>query len=261
MTSSTSPGPLVGSVTVELLDLRQALAATLPHTDRSKEAPPLRANLHVRIDTGTGLASVIATNGQVSALSLVSVLDSALIEDGYELELSQETARGWLSFFPSRDLTPDNQLQIDVHEQCLIATDTSGLLVGKQGRWPLDVALTDDVDLLDGIRGVLERVEHRQPPVDGALRHWDWHAQGKILAAFKSAAEAYGCPLRIQPTGGLGPVLVSAGDSFLAAMVQPVLSDRERADEREARRGWLARFGLDTQPANAGDPEPTLDVS
>jgi len=252
VTSSVSAGPLIASITVELLDLRQGLASTLPHLDRAKDAPSQHSHLHVTVDPSTRLASITASNGHYSlGLALVSVTDSTPLTAPLRLDLDRGTADDILRIFPSRDLSPDNQLQIDIHEQYVVATDVGGLIAGKQGRWPR--APLDDmpVDFVSVIRDALQRVEDRVVVPRSEPATYDYRCGAKAVAMFRAAGEAYGTPLRIQSTGSTSPVLVSAGDSFLGLLIQPTLSDREQADEATARRGWLQRLQVVTPTTEA----------
>lgn len=241
-------GPRLASINVGTYELRQAIKATGAHCSKDKNAPEHWLRMHWVIDPRRQMTYCIATNGFTSGLAATSVLDDHLgVVDTIRFSTSKGTATEILSMFPSNDDGGEDGitdvLRLDIHQEYLVITDVSGLLVGKQARWHLSHTTDDAVDLRDTYRNLLLSVRNRW--VEPRRRTM---LGGKFLALFAEAAVAYGAPLAVEHSGvapGRHTILVSCGDSFLGAIAPVSMSD-ESISEMEAHRvGWERRLGAD----------------
>ncbi len=241
-------GPRLASVTVGTYELRQALRAVVAHCSKDKNAPERYTRVHWVLDPIKQHLYVNATNGFTSGLADTSVVEDHLgVVDRRSWSTSKGTATEILSMFPSADDGgPDgitDVLQLDIHEEYLVVTDTSGLLVGKQARWHLSHATDDAVDPLHLYRVLLS--VHRSGRYRLPTRTL---AGGKFVALFSEASVAYNQPLCLEHSAGESNkpvILVSCGDSFLGAISPITPTDEARSEMESHRVGWERRLGVD----------------
>ena len=241
-------GPRLASIDVGTYELRQALKSTVAHCSKDKNAPENWLRLHWVIDPRRQMAYTIDTNGFTSGMAATSVLEDHFgVADAMRFSTARGTATEILSMFPSNDDGGEDGitdvLRLDIHNEYLVITDVSGLLVGKQARWHLSHTTDDATDLRDTYRNLLLSVRNRW--VEPRRRTM---VGGKFLVLFSEAAVAYGAPLALEhaSTGpGKHTFLVSCGDSFLGAIAPVHMSDEAIAEMRAHRTGWERRLGAD----------------
>jgi len=241
-------GPRIASVTVGTYELRQALKATVAHCAKDKNAAEYWLRMHWVVDPQRKMIYNVATSGFTSGIAASSVLDDHLgVDETMRFSTSKGTATEILSMFPSNDSGGEDGitdvLQLDIHQEYLVITDVSGLLVGKQARWHLSHETDDTPDLRETYRNLLLSVRNRW--VEPRRRTM---LGGKYLALFAEAAVAYGRPLALEHAG-VSPrshtILVSCGDSFLGAIAPVALADEAKSEMEAHRIGWERRLGAD----------------
>lgn len=240
--------------TVATHDLRAGLKAVLPHHDPG-DFPPLH-RIHVEVDDVN--VTLSATNRYTAGIALVSVEDPS--GDQHTFDLSPKDVRDVLSQFhgkPGKDEDdPGELLRIDLDSKHVRFTDCSGLFDGKALRLLRYADETNFPKVGKLVAGMLAR-----PVTTEAAKRLS--VQGRYVALFKAAAEAYGESLVLEPTGANGSLVVSCGESFIGALM-PVRHDEVgTAKLDEWRAAWVRRLpwvGVQDELETLPDPdEPDHD--
>lgn len=230
-------------VFVEIADLKAALKAVAPHADPDKDMYMLhRVNF---VATRENLF-VSATNRYSVGCALVSVWDSELTgsvaDDQFDLTPAavKEVA---LLFSEGKDKDDGaGDLQIEVSETELTFTDVSGLFPGKSFTTPRTHVGEPFVNLPRLLASTIDA--GRALPTRLATN-------GRLIKLFAAAAQAYGMPLVIEPSGrGNGTLLVSCGESFMGALT-PLKAD-DGSEIGMDTQEWKALWGLRMQELAEG---------
>jgi Ftsk gamma domain len=227
-------------LTVNTLDLRQALQSTIPHCADPKDSAAHAVvhftatdhNLHVTASNmytmGHAIASVWEADGMTGDVNT----------DAFNLPAS--VAKEVLALFKADKKQPDDEiggaLKITVGPKSITILDVSGLFPGKELTIPQEDG-NNEYPVSFG-RLLIEAVlaDHRVPA--------RLATSGQLIRIFASAAAAYGAPLLIEPTHDERRILISCGESFLG-LLMPLRSgdDSDLAGKlKVARDGWLTRL-------------------
>jgi hypothetical protein len=230
-------------ITVETVDLRQALKAVAPHLDPDKDYPQLH---RVRLAVGPVNLTVSATNRFTCGHALVSILENT---DGdlAQIDLSPTDVKEILALFPtSKAGELGDTIELATDDKHLTVTDVSGLFPGKSlrlPRTPLEESFPDIAELLSKILA-------RDP--QGANR---LITAGQFMGLFTKASAAYAAPLVIEPAGGKGALLISCGESFIGMLMQIRIDEDTTAQINGWHSDWMTRLS-DTVTGYA----PRLDL-
>lgn len=226
-------------LTVNTLDLRQALQSTIPHCADPKDSA---AHAVVHFTATDNNLHVTASNLYTMGHAVASVweaegLTGDVNTDSFNLPVS--VAKEVLALFKADKKQPDDEiggaLKITVEPKAITLLDVSGLFPGKELTIPQEDG--NDYPVSFG-RLLIEAVlaDHRVPA--------RLATSGQLIRIFASAAAAYGEPLLIEPTADERRILISCGESFLG-LLMPLRSGDDSAlaaQLKEARAGWLNRL-------------------
>lgn len=226
-------------LTVNTLDLRQALQSTIPHCADPKDSA---AHAVVHFTATDNNLHVTASNMYTMGHAIASVWEAEgmtgdVNTDSFNLPVS--VAKEVLALFKADKKQPDDEiggaLKITVGPKNITLLDVSGLFPGKELTIPQEDG--NDYPVSFG-RLLIEAVlaDHRVPS--------RLATSGQLIRIFASAAAAYGEPLLIEPTSDERRILISCGESFLG-LLMPLRSGDDSAlasQLKAARDGWLNRL-------------------
>lgn len=240
----------MSSVTVDLVDLRQALVSVLPHVATGKGFPMLQ---RVRLTPFGQNVEVSATDRSTAALALVSVWQS----DGEAdvVDLSPEDVHKVLAVFPTPEKGVEVALDIRVTGSEVSFTDVSGLVNGEHLALPR--IRTDSS--FPNLRSLWAR--SRAAGGGRVVPGGAWFGL-KTLHRFEVAQRAYGEPLVLDVLPAPSKVwLVRVGESFLGLAVPMSPDDDARARAAGWVEAWADRLDdpdAPASPARAEDPDVEL---
>ena len=240
----------MSSVTVDLVDLRQALVSVLPHVATGKLFPALQ---RVRLTPFGQNVEVTATDRSTAALALVSVWQS----DGEAdvVDLSPEDVRKVLAVFPTPEQGVEVALDIQVTGSEVSFTDVSGLVNGEHLALPR--IRTDDA--FPNLRSLWAR--SRAAGGGQVVPGGAWFGS-KTLHRFEAAQRAYGEPLILDVLPAPSKVwLARVGKSFLGLAVPMSPDDDARARAAGWVEAWADRLDdpdAPAVPAKAADPDAEM---
>ncbi len=240
----------VTAVTVQTVDLRQAVQAVVAHASTDPEDVRL---CRVRFVVDGQNVQVFATQGFTCGLSIVSVLDN---HDG-ELagwDLTPGACKDVLAMFKvSRDVIEDATLRFDVQGQDVHVQDVSGLFPGKA----ITLPRLPDHELFPDVPGILGQLVHQA----------NWYLEeglatsGAWLPSFVAASKAYREAVFVSPAAAGRPrFLVQVGESFIGMLLAS--QDDEQSSRLRGYRDqdWPRR--LPTEPRHAaGEQALTVTVN
>lgn len=235
-------------VTVNTVDMRQALQAVVAHSDNSKDSDRL---VRVRLSVTAQNVEVTATQGYTAGLAIVSVLDN---EDG-ELgswDMSPGACKDILAMFKvPADLEEDAQLRFQVTGEHVEVQDVGGLFPGKA----IVLPRMPDHDQFPDLAGIIGQTLHtpRWELRDGVATSGPW------WATFVAATKAYRKSMYLSATptaGNRSRLIVQVGESFIGMLIGS--SDPQMVDDLQRYRDqdWPAR--LPSQPASRATGEDAL---
>lgn len=226
-------------LTVNTLDLRQALMAVIPHAADAK----LSAALAVVHFTATdGNLFVTACNTVTLGHAVASIWEAEGLtgdpnEDAFNLPI--DVAKELLQLFKANGKQPEDEIgdaiRIVVEPKALTFLDISGLFPGKEFKIPRD----DDNEYPVGFGRLLMAAVLSERVMPERLV-----AAGRLVRLFATASAAYNEPLVIEPTADSKRILISCGESFLG-LLMPIRSEDGSgvANDLDAwRAGWMDRL-------------------
>lgn len=226
-------------LTVNTLDLRQALMAVTPHTGDPKLSSALAV---VHFTATDGMLHVTACNTVTMGHAVASVweadgLTGDVNDDAFNLPA--DVAKELLQIFKAKNKQPEDEigdtLRITVSPNDITFVDVSGLFPGKELKIPRE----DDNDFPLGFGRLLIQAVLSERVMPERLV-----AAGRLIRLFAAASAAYGEPLVIEPTEDAKRILISCGESFLG-LLMPIRSEDGStvANELNAwREGWMNRL-------------------
>lgn len=227
-------------LTVNTLDLRQALMAVTPHTGDPKLSSALAV---VHFTATDGMLHVTACNTVTLGHAVASVWESdGLTGDVNDdaFNLPADVAKELLTIFKAKGKQPEDEigdtLRITVRDDSITFMDVSGLFPGKEFKIPREDD-NGEFPLAFG-RLLIQAVLSDRVMPERLV------AAGRLLRLFATASQAYGEPLVIEPTEDAKRILISCGESFLG-LLMPIRSEDGStvANELNAwRDGWMNRL-------------------
>lgn len=239
-------------LTVNTLDLRQALMAVTPHTGDPKLSSAL-AVVHFTATTD-GALHVTACNTVTLGHAVASVWESEGVtgevnEDAFNLPA--DVAKELLQLFKAKGKQPEDEigdtLRITVRQKDITFLDVSGLFPGKEFKIPRE----DDNEYPIAFGRLLIQAALSDRVMPERLV-----AAGRLVRLFAAASAAYGEPLVIEPTEDTRRILISCGESFLG-LLMPIRSEDGStvANELNAwREGWMNRLPNITHAGGGKQP-------
>ncbi|MBT2594751.1 hypothetical protein [Arthrobacter sp. ISL-72] len=239
-------------LTVNTLDLRQALMSVIPHAAEAK----LSAALAVVHFTATdGILHVTASNTVTLGHAVASIWDSEGLtgdvnDDAFNLPI--DVAKELLQIFKAKGKQPEDEigdtLRITVKSETITFLDVSGLFPGKEFKIPHE----DDHDYPIAFGRLLIQAALSDRVMPERLV-----AAGRLVRMFAAASAAYGEPLVIEPTEDARRILISCGESFLG-LLMPIRSEDGSTVARELeewRDGWMNRLPEITHAGGGKRPD------
>jgi len=226
-------------LTVNTLDLRQALMAVIPHAADAKLSSALAV---VHFTATDGMLHVTASNTVTLGHAVASVWDSEgmtgeVNEDAFNLPT--DVAKELLQIFKANGKQPEDEigdtLRITVKPDSIVFLDVSGLFPGKEFKIPQEG--DHDYPIAFGRLLIQAALSERVMPERLV-------AAGRLVRLFATASAAYGEPLVIEPTEDARRILISCGESFIG-LLMPIRSEDGStvANELEEwRAGWMHRL-------------------
>lgn len=226
-------------LTVNTLDLRQALMSVIPHAADPKFSSAL-AVVHFTATDGT--LSLTASNSVTLGHAIASVWDAKGLtgdpnDDAFNLPV--DVAKELLALFKANGKQPEDEigdaLRITVAHDAVTFLDISGLFPGKEFKIPRE----DESDYPIGFGRLLLSAVLSDRVMPERLV-----AAGRLLRLFASASAAYNEPLTIEPTADSRRILISCGESFLG-LLMPIRSEdgsTVAGDLDGWREGWMHRL-------------------
>lgn len=247
-------------LTVNTLDLRQALMAVIPHTADAKLSSALAV---VHFTATGGMLHVTASNTVTLGHAVASVweaegLTGDVNEDAFNLPA--DVAKELLQIFKAKGKQPEDEigdtLRITVKPKAITFLDVSGLFPGKEFKIPQEDE--NDYPIAFGRLLIQAALSERVMP-DRLV------AAGRLVRLFATASQAYGEPLVIEPTEDAKRILISCGESFIG-LLMPIRSEDGSSVAQELeewREGWMHRLP-DITHAGGGkrreeEPSPGAD--
>jgi hypothetical protein len=245
-------------LTVNTLDLRQALMAVIPHAAE----PKLSAALAVVHFTATdSCLSMTASNTITLGHAIANVWEAEGLtgdpnDDAFNLPV--DIAKELLALFKANGKQPEDEigdsLRITVTPKAITVLDISGLFPGKEFKIPRE----DESDYPIGFGRLLLSAVLSERVMPERLV-----AAGRLLRLFSSASAAYGEPLTIEPTADARRILISCGESFLG-LLMPIRSEdgsTVAGDLDGWREGWLHRLPEISEAGGGRKPAEAPPVS
>lgn len=225
------------AVTVDLHDLRCALAAVMPHVASMRQAPSLA---RVRITPQAQNLELSATDRFTIGLGLVSIWEhddtggDATVVDLYASDVAKILA---VHHEPGKN--DDAHVRIATSEDMVTITDVSGLLEGEA----LALERVSPSEMFPDLRKPFATSLRAGHSLKG-----EFWLNAPLMRRFESAQKAYGHPLVFEPTRRGGALVVRCGDSFLG-MLSLVRPDEDA--QHEANRwadDWSTRIAPGADP-------------
>ncbi|MDN4645378.1 hypothetical protein [Arthrobacter sp. PsM3] len=246
-------------LTVNTLDLRQALMSVIPHAADAKLSSALAV---VHFTATDGMLHVTASNTVTLGHAVASVWDAEGLtgevnDDAFNLPT--DVAKELLQIFKANGNQPEDEigdtLRITLKHDSITFLDVSGLFPGKEFKIPHE----DDNDYPISFGRLLIQAALSERVMPERLV-----AAGRLVRLFAAASAAYGSPLVIEPTEDARRILISCGESFLG-LLMPIRSEEGStiANElNEWRAGWMHRLPEIAHAGGGKKPEePTPSAS
>lgn len=226
-------------LTINTLDLRQALMSVIPHAADAKLSTALAV---VHFTATDGMLHLTASNTVTLGHAVASVWDAVNLtgdvnDDAFNLPV--DVAKELLQIFKAHGKQPEDEigdtLRITVREDSITFLDVSGLFPGKEFKIPHE----DDHEYPIAFGRLLIQAALSDRVMPERLV-----AAGRLVRLFAAASAAYGEPLVIEPTADARRILISCGESFLG-LLMPIRSEDGStvANElNEWRAGWMNRL-------------------
>ncbi len=241
-------------LTVNTLDVRQALQSVIPHAADVKDSP---AHAVVHFTATDQNLYLTACNMQTLGHSVASVWEADGLAgdpdtDGFNLPV--DVARELLALFKSSGKKKEDEigeaLRLTIKSKTITVLDVSGLFPGKE----LTIPREDGNEYPVTFGRMLMSAVLAEPVMPKRLT-----ASGRLVKLFATAAAAYGEPLVIEPTDDSRRILISCGESFLGILM-PIRDEEVAGNLNAWREGWMRRL---PEIAHAGgtvkkeDPAPS----
>lgn len=223
-------------LTVNTLDVRQALQSVIPHAADVKDSP---AHAVVHFTATDQNLYLTACNMQTLSHSVASVWEADGLTgdpdtDGFNLPV--DVAKELLALFKSSGRRPEDEigeaLRLTVKNKTITVLDVSGLFPGKE----LTIPREDGNEYPVTFGRMLMSAVLSEPVMPKRLT-----ASGRLVKLFATAAAAYGEPLVIEPTEDARRILISCGESFLG-LLMPIRDEEVAANLNAWREGWMRRL-------------------
>lgn len=223
-------------LTVNTLDVRQALQSVIPHAADVKDSPALAVVHFTATDQNLYLT---ACNTQTLGHSVASVWEADGLTgdpdtDGFNLPV--DVAKELLALFKSSGKRQEDEigeaLRLTVKNKTITVLDVSGLFPGKE----LTIPREDGNEYPVTFGRMLMSAILAEPVMPKRLT-----ASGRLVKLFATAAAAYGEPLVIEPTEDARRILISCGESFLG-LLMPIRDEEVAGNLNAWREGWMRRL-------------------
>lgn len=213
------------SFTVGLRDLRQALAAVMPHVPSVKDSTQLS---RVRLTPFAHTLELTATDRYTAALALVSI-EEYFEAEADVIDLSSIDVSKILAVFKNPAPGEEVTIRIATTTEELVLTDVSGLLHGEA--LILQRVTAGDTTFPE-VRKMFTGNLAQGHSLTG-----DFWLNAPLLKRFESAQRSYGYPLIFEPRpdSKTRALVVRCADSFLGMIVQ---SNPDAGAQGEAK-GWV----------------------
>ena len=236
------------TLTVDLVALRRALSAVVPHAEPTKAGDDISGLSRVRLSAAATELHVIATNGTSAALAAVAIEEDSRKErfasdDGsFTVDIAPKPLRNILQAFKVTKPQADGQGQwcvVHITTDKLTVTDTDALMPGLSLTIPqldFDADYPNIVKALAEVLGSAGESTMAKPLV----------AASKTMALWQHAATAYGQPLQFEASGPAESrgFVVLCGSQFVGA-ASSRHNDDDSLKKRDAERHkHMERLGL-----------------
>lgn len=237
-------------LTVNTLDVRQALQSVIPHAADVKDSP---AHAVVHFTATDQNLYLTACNMQTLGHSVASVWEADGLTgdpdtDGFNLPV--DVAKELLALFKSSGKQKEGEigeaLRLTVKNKTITVLDVSGLFPGKE----LTIPREDGNEYPVTFGRMLMSAVLAEPVMPKRLT-----ASGRLVKLFATAAAAYGEPLVIEPTEDARRILISCGESFLG-LLMPIRDEEVAGNLTAWREGWMRRLP-EIAHAGGGTQSPT----
>lgn len=225
------------SFTVELIDLRRALAAITPHVPSPKDSLQLA---RVRLTPFAHTLEVTATDRYTMGLALVSVL-------GYDdesadvIDLSITDVKKVLAVFKVPDKGEEVEIRISTTREEVTFADVSGLVTGESLTLQ---RVTGGDDLFPNLREMFAGNLRQDRTQVG-----DFWLNAPLLHRFEPAQRSYGSPLIFEPHRSGKSLIIRCGSSFLGIIARVMPDEYARGEATGWVNDWNERL-----------PEPKMDA-
>lgn len=223
-------------LTVNTLDVRQALQSVIPHAADVKDSP---AHAVVHFTATDSNLYLTACNMQTLGHSVASVWEADGLTgdpDTDAFNLPVDVAKELLALFKSSGKQKEGEigeaLRLTIKNKTITVLDVSGLFPGKE----LTIPREDGNDYPVTFGRMLMSAVLSEPVMPKRLT-----ASGRLVKLFATAAAAYGEPLVIEPTEDARRILISCGESFLGILM-PIRDEEVAGDLNAWREGWMRRL-------------------
>jgi hypothetical protein len=243
-------------LTVNTLDVRQALQSVIPHAADVKDSP---AHAVVHFTATDQNLYLTACNMQTLGHSVASVWEADGLTgdpDTDAFNLPVDVAKELLALFKSSGTRNEGEigeaLRLTIKGKTITVLDVSGLFPGKE----LTIPREDGNEYPVTFGRMLMSAILAEPVMPKRLT-----ASGRLVKLFATAAAAYGEPLVIEPTEDARRILISCGESFLG-LLMPIRDEEVAGNLNAWREGWMRRL---PEIAHAGgtvkqeEPTPGAD--
>lgn len=223
-------------LTVNTLDVRQALQSVIPHAADVKDSP---AHAVVHFTATDNNLYLTACNMQTLGHSVASVWEADGLTgdpDADAFNLPVDVAKELLALFKSSGKQKEGEigeaLRMTIKNKTITVLDVSGLFPGKE----LTIPREDGNDYPVTFGRMLMSAVLAEPVMPKRLT-----ASGRLVKLFATAAAAYGEPLVIEPTDDSRRILISCGESFLGILM-PIRDEEVAGNLNAWREGWMRRL-------------------
>jgi hypothetical protein len=223
-------------LTVNTLDVRQALQSVIPHAADVKDSP---AHAVVHFTATDQNLYLTACNMQTLGHSVASVWEADGMTgdpDTDSFNLPVDVAKELLALFKSSGKRKEDEigeaLRLTIKNKTITVLDVSGLFPGKE----LTIPREDGNDYPVTFGRMLMSAVLSEPVMPKRLT-----ASGRLVKLFATAAAAYGEPLVIEPTDDSRRILISCGESFLG-LLMPIRDEEVAGTLNVWREGWMRRL-------------------
>ena len=223
-------------LTVNTLDVRQALQSVIPHAADVKDSP---AHAVVHFTATDNNLYLTACNMQTLGHSAASVWEADGLTgdpDTDAFNLPVDVAKELLALFKSSGKQKEGEigeaLRLTIKNKTITVLDVSGLFPGKE----LTIPREDGNEYPVTFGRMLMSAVLAEPVMPKRLT-----ASGRLVKLFATAAAAYGEPLVIEPTDDSRRILISCGESFLGILM-PIRDEEVAGNLNAWREGWMRRL-------------------